>query len=62
MTENYITATELSKALSMSKSGVIQLARNGQLPAGYRIGRSRRWLFSEVREWLSAKQRDMKGA
>ena len=56
MVENYITAQELAQALHLSRSGVIQLARRGQLPQGYKVGHCRRWLFSEVREWLSGQK------
>ncbi len=51
----YISATELSKALGISRSGVFTLVRNGHLPKGIRLGRSRRWAVSEIQDWLNAK-------
>lgn len=52
----FLTARELSQVLGVSRSGVFQLARRGALPAGYRLGHSRRWLLGEVKDWLKEQQ------
>ena len=51
----YINATQLSQVLGISRSGVFTLCRNGHLPKGIRLGHSRRWAVSEIRDFLKEK-------
>ena len=53
--DSYMTATELSRVLGISRSGVFTLCRNGHLPKGIRLGHSRRWAVSEIRDFLKEK-------
>ena len=49
----YLSALELSQALSVSRSCILSLAQRGILPAGIKIGRSRRWRLTDVQETLN---------
>ncbi len=51
--DSYVSAETLAKSLGLSKIGLIALSRKGQFPPGVRIGHSRRWSVSEVKEWLN---------
>lgn len=53
--DSYMSATELSRVLGISRSGVFTLVRNGELPKGIRLGHSRRWSVSEIRDFLKTK-------
>ena len=53
----FMNAQQLSQALGISRSGLFQLVRRGELPAGYRFGHSRRWCLGEVQEWLKEQQK-----
>lgn len=57
MLDHYMTDKELAERLSLSRNSVRQLAKRGKLPAGVKIGRSRRWGAQEVNDWL-ARERD----
>ena len=57
MTEGYVTANELAKALRISRCGLYALVRRGELPSGFRLGRSRRWDMSQVRAWLDERSK-----
>ena len=50
--DTYVTTAELQKALNLSRTSIYQLSKQGQMPQGVRIGRSRRWAVSEIRAWL----------
>ena len=50
--DNYATAKQIAQALVLSKSGFYSLCRRGQLPAGVKVGHSRRWRIDEVNAWL----------
>ena len=56
MTE-FVTANELAKALRISRCGLYALVKRGELPSGFRLGRSRRWDMSQVREWLDERSK-----
>jgi predicted DNA-binding transcriptional regulator AlpA len=44
-----------ARLLSISESHFYQLQRGGKFgPAGFRLGRSRRFLISELRAWVEA--------
>ncbi len=49
----YLSALELSQALSVSRSCILSLAQRGILPAGIKIGRSRRWRLDDVKRVLN---------
>ena len=57
----FLNAKELSRTLGISRSGLFQLVRRGELPAGVKLGHSRRWQVSEVRDWLQAQAKTQKG-
>ena len=52
--EKFMSATELSKAFSISRSNIFKLARRGVLPRGILIGHSRRWAVSDIERALQA--------
>lgn len=56
MTE-YVTAPELAKALRISRCGLYALVRRGELPSGFRLGRSRRWDMSQVKTFLEERSK-----
>ena len=49
----YLSAIQLSQALSVSRSCILSLAQRGILPAGIKIGRSRRWRLDDVKRVLN---------
>ena len=49
----YLTAADLSRIFGICRSGIWALMRRGDFPLGVKIGRSRRWAVSEVKEWMS---------
>lgn len=53
----FMNAQQLSQTLGISRSGLFQLVRRGALPQGYRLGHSRRWLLSEIMDWLKEHQK-----
>ena len=48
----FLTASEIARALGISKSGIFNLIRRGEFPAGVKIGKSRRWNMAEIQSWL----------
>lgn len=54
--DEYISAVELAKALSISKGTVYGLCRQGILPEGMKLGRSRRWRVVDVQKALEGKK------
>lgn len=53
---SYVGVRELSEALGLSRTGVYELCRRGELPQGIKLGHSRRWNVQEVSEFLRAKK------
>ena len=49
----YLSAIQLSQALSVSRSCILSLAQRGILPEGIKIGRSRRWRLDDVKRVLN---------
>ena len=49
----YLSAIQLSQALSVSRSCILSLAQRGILPAGIKLGRSRRWRLDDVKRVLT---------
>ena len=49
----YLSAIQLAQALSVSRSCILSLAQRGILPAGIKIGRSRRWRLDDVKRVLN---------
>lgn len=49
-----VDAVQLARLLAVSIRHVRRLDASGQLPRGVRLGRAKRWLVEEIREWLSA--------
>ena len=52
----FLNAKELSRTLGISRSGLFQLVRRGELPAGVKLGHSRRWQVSELKSFLESKK------
>ena len=57
---NYVNAVTLAKSLGISRVTLYNLIKRGELPAGVKIGRCRRWSVSLVNEFLSKKARTVK--
>ena len=55
--KKYVTASELAKILRISRCGLYALIRRGELPSGFKLGRSRRWDMSQVRTWLDERSK-----
>ena len=55
---SYVGIRELSRALSLSRTGIYALCRRGELPQGIRLGHSRRWNVREVQAWLDGKKKE----
>ena len=53
MEKSYITASEVAQILQVTRSTVYNLVRKGILPAGIKLGHSRRWKLSEVKAALA---------
>ncbi len=50
--EQYISSKQIQRALGLSRTGIHLLLKRGDMPAGIRVGRSRRWKESEINLWL----------
>lgn len=48
----YITAKELAQKLGITTQTVHNLINQGKIPAGVKIGRSRRWNSEKIKQWL----------
>jgi len=48
----YITTTELMKLLNLPRSTLYFYIKEAIIPAPKKIGRSNRWLLSEITEWM----------
>lgn len=48
----YLSALDITKALGICRSGLFSLIKRGLFPQGVKIGRSRRWALSEIKEYL----------
>ena len=53
--DRYVTASDLAKSLGIARSSLYSFIRQGLLPRGIRLGRSRRWRIADVRAWLEEK-------
>jgi predicted DNA-binding transcriptional regulator AlpA len=51
-TEALLTYDDLQKLFGCSRRSVFLRARKGEIPAGLRIGRHRRWRASEIMDFL----------
>lgn len=49
-----LRAKDLAKELSISVRTVYNYMNAGQLPAGVKIGRSRRWDSDKIKNWLDS--------
>ena len=49
-----VDAQQLGRLLGLSKRTIHRRDSSGQLPKAGRIGRAKRWLVDEIREWLRA--------
>ncbi len=50
-----LTVKEVAKLLQVSRPSIYNLMKNYGLPAGYMLGRSRRWKYSDIQEWLNSR-------
>lgn len=50
--DHYLTAKEVSDALSVTTATLYLWAKEGRGPRGVRIGREMRWAQSEIARWL----------
>ena len=51
----YIKAQELAQRLGVTVRTIYTLIDTGQLPAGVKIGKSRRWNWEQVNEFINNK-------
>ena len=58
LNDSYIDIRALQAALGFSRAGIIGLCKKGQLPGGFKVGRSRRWAVSEIQAWLEQQARE----
>lgn len=49
----YVNDFALAQYLGISRNTVHSFAKRGILPQGIRLGHSRRWSISEVKQWLN---------
>jgi len=50
--DRYITTSELMKLLNLPRSTLYFYIKEAIIPAPHKIGRSNRWLLSEIMEWM----------
>ena len=50
--ETLVPLRQLESIVGFRKSKIYQLIESGQFPRPIKIGRSSRWLSSEVQEWI----------
>lgn len=58
-TLKYVDAVTLAKSLGISRVGLYNLIKHGELPPGVKIGRCRRWSVAQVSKWLSRKESEI---
>lgn len=59
MSENIITAREVSKRVGLSRTSVWRLVKRGDFPPPLRLSSQRRgWIDREISEWLDARFQD----
>ena len=51
-----LTLDDVADVLRVSARTVSRLVKSGDLPAGMKIGTSRRWKHSELDAWLNSQQ------
>ena len=54
----YLNASQLAQSLGLSRSAIYHLKREGKLPSGVKIGRSRRWSVKDIQATLQAMKGD----
>ena len=58
MLDKYLTVKQLCEVLNMSKSGIYQLVRRGELPRGIWIGGAHRWSATSIQTFLHSKEQE----
>jgi excisionase family DNA binding protein len=53
--DELIGSKQLAKYLGISVRTLDTLDKNGNLPAGFRIGHVRRWRAEDVKKWIGEK-------
>ena len=48
-----LTAPEVARMLKVKRQTVYNLVKNYNLPAGQKLGRSRRWTLDEIKTWIN---------
>ena len=56
MLQEFVGIKELSSALGLSRSGLYQLSRRGDMPKPCKIGHSLRWAVQDIYKWLETKK------
>ena len=54
----YLSASQITSAFGICRSGIFTLMSRGEFPAGVKIGRCRRWALSDVQAWLDGKKQE----
>lgn len=52
----YLTAKEISETFKIARSGIFNMVKRGDFPAGVKIGACRRWTLQEVKTWLDSQK------
>ena len=52
MSEQLIDAEEVGRRLHICRTQVWRMTKDGRLPEPLRLGRSRRWLVSDIDTWI----------
>ena len=55
--KQFLTVKDLAERYSMNKCTIYSLLRSGKLPAGVKIGRSRRWKLCVIEDFEASLQR-----
>ena len=58
LNDSYVSIRALHEALGLSRAGILGLIKQGKMPGGLKIGKSRRWAVSEIQAWLEQQARE----
>lgn len=52
--ERFLTLSEVEKITGFKKTFIYQQGDKGNFPQRRKIGKSARWLLSEIKEWMAS--------
>lgn len=50
--DEFLTSSEISETLRITKAGLFKLIKAGKFPAGLRLGRNHRWRKEDIKKWV----------